>query len=322
VIGQTSLADRRVAQIENESVRVSVTLEGGHIAEILEKETGINPLWIPPWPSIEPSAWNREDSTYGNNAESKLICGILGHSLCLDMFGPPSEEEFAAGVFAHGEAGVIPWEFTEEADALLCRCVLPGAQLAFERRIALDGHTVRIGETVENLAPLDRPIAWTQHVTLGPPFLKRGATLFQANAGGLRETHAYTSAETSGGYTANLVDPQSPDGWFWAWSPDSGVLMGYVWKREDFPWLGVWEENCSRAHSPWNGRTITRGMEFGVSPFPETRRQMIERGATGGVPGYRWIGARQKISARYYAQAARAEKPPEKPEDFTLSIRS
>ena len=41
--------------------------------------------------------------------------------------------------------------------------------------------------------------------------------------------------------------------------------------------MGIWEENRSRLQPPWNGRTITRGMEFGVSPMPETRRAMIER---------------------------------------------
>ena len=30
-------------------------------------------------------------------------------------------------------------------------------------------------------------------------------------------------------------------------------------------------------HVPWNGQTLTCGMEFGVSPFPESRREMIER---------------------------------------------
>jgi hypothetical protein len=46
---------RRAATIENAHVRVTVLEEGGHIAEICDKRTGVNPLWLPPWPSIEPS---------------------------------------------------------------------------------------------------------------------------------------------------------------------------------------------------------------------------------------------------------------------------
>jgi hypothetical protein len=88
-------------------------------------------------------------------------------------------------------------------------------------------------------------------------------------------------------------------------------LIAYVWKRADFPWLGVWEENRSRMHAPWNGRTITRGMEFGVSPFPETRREMVGRGAFFETPVFRWIGGRQKMSVEYYAAVGRAESIPE-----------
>jgi len=35
---------RRAASIENESVRVTVLAEGGHIAEVFDKQTGVNPL--------------------------------------------------------------------------------------------------------------------------------------------------------------------------------------------------------------------------------------------------------------------------------------
>ena len=48
--------------------------------------------------------------------------------------------------------------------------------------------------------------------------------------------------------------------------------------------MGIWEENHSRAAPPWNSETLTRGMEFGVSPFPESRRKMIDRGRLFGVP--------------------------------------
>ena len=47
--------------------------------------------------------------------------------------------------------------------------------------LVLEG-LVRIAEEVENLSALDRPVAWTQHVTLGDPFIEPGATQFQASA--------------------------------------------------------------------------------------------------------------------------------------------
>jgi hypothetical protein len=63
--------------------------------------------------------------------------------------------------------------------------------------------------------------------------------------------------------------------------------------------MGIWEENLSRTHAPWNGKTITRGMEFGVSPMPESRREMIDRGKMFGVPGYRWLPAKSSVDVEY-----------------------
>ena len=71
------------------------------------------------------------------------------------------------------------------------------------------------------------------------------------------------------------MDPRSDEAWFSASNPGLGVTIEYRWKRSDFPWLGIWEENRSRSRAPWNSRTITRGMEFGVSPVPESRRHMM-----------------------------------------------
>jgi hypothetical protein len=64
--------------------------------------------------------------------------------------------------------------------------------------------------------------------------------------------------------------------------------------------MGIWEENHSRTHAPWNGRTLTRGMEFGVSPMPETRRQMIDRGRLFEVPTYRWLPAKSRTEVEYW----------------------
>jgi hypothetical protein len=306
---ETRYRGRRAASLENELVRVTVLEEGGHIAEILDKPSGVNPLWSPPWESIEPSSYDpRKHPEYGADAESKLLSGIMGHNLCMDIFGGPSAEEAAAGLTVHGEASVAAWEVAAADAGLTARARLPQAQLRVERRIRLAGRIVEISEAVENESATDRPIAWTEHVTLGPPFLEKGATEFRAPVTesqvleqGCGDFGRYTDAPVSGGFTTHLMDPAREAAFFVAWSPRSQVAFGYLWRRADFPWLGVWEENHSRAGAPWNGRTLTRGMEFGASPMPETRRQMIERGSLFGVPAFRWIPARSRVEVRYCA---------------------
>ena len=333
--------NRRGIQLENGNIRLTVLVEGGHIAEIQHKQTGVNPLWTPPWASIEPSTYDpAKHPEYGADAESRLLAGIMGHNLCLDLFGPPSPEEAKAGITVHGEASVAPYTIAAQQEELSAACRLPAAQLGFERHIRLSRDRVLIQETVENLSALDRPVAWTQHVTLGPPFIERGFTQFRApgtksrtlegvdfdwpylpgSGGSRRDLQVYTSARTSGGFSTHLMDPHRENAFFFAWSPASKVLFGYIWKRSDFPWLGLWEENHSRQNPPWNGRTMTRGMEFGASPMPESRRKMIERNSMFGVPGYLWIPAKSRITVVYWALITTAKSIPQTLEELQVHI--
>lgn len=343
----TTYRNRRAFQLENETLRVTVLEEGGHIAELFHKPTGVNPLWTPPWPSIEPSDYTpARHPEYGLNAESKLLAGLMGHNLCMDIFGGPSDEEAAAGMSVHGEASVARYDVSVTESVLTQTALLPNAQSRVTRHIALDGPSVvRITEQVENLSALDRPIAWTQHATLGPPLIEPGVTEFRASAtksktigaefvgdngymrpgveflwphvpnlkGGTTDMRVFVDLPVSAGFSTHLMDPSRDEAFFLAWSPKSQLLIGYAWKRSDFPWLGIWEENRCRTSPPWNGQTITRGMEFGVSPWPETRRQMLERPRLFDTPGYRWIPARTKVEVRYRAFLAKAKSIPEEP---------
>ncbi len=343
----TLYRQRRAARLENDLLRVTVLYGGGHIAEILHKPSGVNPLWTPPWPSIEPSAWSREGHPeYGDDAESKPLAGMMGHHLCLDIFGPPSAEEAAAGLTVHGEAPVAPYEIRLDRGALVESTKLPNAQLKFERRIELAANgVVRIAEWVENLTSTDRPVAWTEHVTLGPPFVARGSMQLRVSAtrskvldadpgrGGYLEPGAefdwphaptrdgstadlsvYTGREVSAAFTTQLMDSTRERACFIAYSPEAKLAFGYVWQRRDFPWLGRWEENHARTAPPWNGKTLTCGLEFGASPLPEPRRVQIERNRLFGAPCYRWIPAKSRVEVRYEAFLRAAEGMPKEPE--------
>src|SRR5262249_8350957 len=156
---QTHFRNRRAVHFESDALRVTVLLEGGHIAELLHKRTDVNPLWIPPWPSIEPSIYDPDEHPeYGRNSESKLLAGLMGHNLCLDTFGGPSDAEAAAGMTVHGEASVIPHQVAVADGVLTQTAVLLHAQLNFHRQIRFVSPTVlHFVEEVENLSSWDRP---------------------------------------------------------------------------------------------------------------------------------------------------------------------
>ena len=116
---------RRALSIENAHLRLTMLVEGGHIAEVFDKRTGINPLWTPPWESIEPSTFDlSRHGWYGGAVDGRLLAGIMGHNLCLDIFGGPSLEEAAAGLGAHGEASVVAYGIEANESNLIARLLL------------------------------------------------------------------------------------------------------------------------------------------------------------------------------------------------------
>src|SRR5262249_44826024 len=119
---------------------------------------------------------------FGSGSDAKLLAGIMGHNLCLDIFGGPSDEEAAAGMTPHGDGSVARYEIDAAAETLTMRARLPPAQIQVERRITFPGRPGHIQEQLGNLCGCARPIGWTQHVTLGPPFLQRRVTQFRASA--------------------------------------------------------------------------------------------------------------------------------------------
>ncbi len=332
---RTTFRGRRVAQIESSELRLTVTQEGGHVAELLHKATGVSPLWIPEWTSIEPSEFSpAQHADYGDGPESRLVAGLMGHNICLDLFGTPDAEEAAAGMPVHGEAPVAAYEMTGNERALEIAANLPKAEMKFRRSIEIANEgVVCFEEIVENYSCTDRPIGWTQHVTLGAPFLERGCTRFSLSGtrskvyegefndglgmqlpgaefewplcprkdGGVDDFSTFTREEVSGGFTAHLMNMAGDHAFFAAWSPRFELVFGYVWRCEDFPWLARWEENHLRPWAPWNSRGFAIGMEFGVSPMVESRRQMVDRGKMFNVPTFRWVPAQSLHSVRYCA---------------------
>ncbi len=328
------IGNRPQVHLENERLRLTLLPGGGHIAAVELKENGVNPLWDPPWETIDPSAYDSvAHPEFGSDVDARVLAGIAGHNLCFDLFGIPSDEEAAAGLGVHGEGSVVDWDVESGDHWLEARADFPLAGMQFVRRMELAPGSGRVGvaETATNLTGIDRPVGWTQHATLGPPFLEKGATLFEMSAtrskviegdfaagadrfvagaefdwpraplvsGGLDDMRRTVRSDVSGAYTAHLMDPDHDEAFFAAYQAGTETLFGYVWQRKDFPWLGIWEENFSRQHSPWSGKTLTRGMEFGVSPFPETRRAAIDRGRLFGERTIGWLPARSSVSVEY-----------------------
>ncbi len=325
-------------RISAEWGHVSVLEGGGHICALVSKKhPDVNPLWKPPWKTIDPYGYDvsRHLDIYGPLPDGRLLAGLAGHSLSFDHFGPPSQEEIAAGQSTHGEAPALQWSLLDSKEknksAFEYGVRLPEAQIDFTRMLTVDSQypVIYCEESATNLASFDRPISWNEHVTFGPPFLECGISQFDmpatksrvcpagdsdhmllepdrdfewpmapASAGGLHDLRT-TPEERYGQYTAQLLDSALEFGFIAASNPKLGTLVVYLFRRADFPWVGNWEERFTRLHKPWSGAAFCRGMEFSSTPFPIPRRETISRGNLFGEETYRWLPAKSKISVRF-----------------------
>lgn len=307
--------------IDTGQLRVTVLACGGHVAEIVLKHAGaVNPLWIQGRPTIDSDQFDPvvHGAIYGTDSEARLISGLAGHSLCFPFWGAPSASEHEAGMTFHGETNIVRWEKLSSAPASLTIAAnLPNSSIRFERTLRCDGPTVYFDEAAENLSAWDRPVAWCEHVTLGPPFLDPGITQFQAPlTRGFRtgnpDGESFAWPEGRGEIACDLttfsarphadlvnsflVDPSHELAYFAAWHPGHRLLFGYAFRQQDFPWLNIWENNDARRQ--------TRGMEFSATPVEGTMRALIETPEIRGIPTFEWLPARGKIHKRFAAFSA------------------
>jgi hypothetical protein len=341
---KTTWKGRPAISLANECLELVTLTGGGSIAELrlrLSGELSDNVLWEPPWPTMDPDKHRprTHDRVYGPAFVGKFLASFTGHALCLDYFGAPSEEEIGVGLCLHGEAAVSRWKVVQSADAeLALEATLPVAGLKVRRELRLrkDESVVYVRETIRNLRQADHFFHWTQHVTLGPPFLEPGESVIALPGGpGMSWPHGYEGrsllassqefewpyARTEEGsrvdlsrpfvqpgrgfVAAVLLRPENHAAYVVALNFKLGLAVGYCFSRQLFPWIAVWEENRARKRSPWNGRTQARGLEFGTTPMPVGKREAFLTGPLFGVPTCCCVPAKGEIEANYLLFLAR-----------------
>jgi hypothetical protein len=70
------------------------------------------------------------------------------------------------------------------------------------------------------------------------------------------------------------------------------LVYGYLFRREDYPWLQHWVGYPAPAE-------LARGMEFGTQPYDVSRHESISMGSLFGVPTFRWLTARGSIESHF-----------------------
>jgi hypothetical protein len=309
-------------KLESKELRVSILQCGGHIGEItLKSGNEVNPLWVPPIPTIDSDQYDPaiHGTIYGTNAEARLLSGLVGHNLCFPYWGDPSEAEAAAGMTFHGETNIRRWSLLEETpERLSLEVHLLESTLTFRRNMSLKGSVIHVESIATNDSSWDRPFGWCEHVTFGPPFLQSDVTRFDASAGkgfvtghpeeksfdwptgklGAQadiafDLHTFDPIRHSDLVNSYLLQHEGPWGWFTAFHRRYSLLIGYLFRREHYPWLNVWENN--------DQHRVTRGMEFSNTPHHGTMKALIKSAEMWGARTYEWLDAKSTVKKNFTA---------------------
>ena len=205
---------------------------------------------------------------------------------------------------------------------------LPHARQMLTRTVAIaDGENViAVQSRLENLLAFDRPVSWAEHATIGSPFLEVGVAVVDMSAnraltrpdrqtlqgmgnrlaagkefpwpiapleaGGTVDLRAAPAKPNSIDHTGHLMASAGRLAFVTALHPKKRLLLGYVFRRAEFPWLQTWE-----FYPPQGVRA--RGLEFGTQAFDLPRRDVITQNRLFGELLYRWLPAQSAIETRF-----------------------
>ncbi len=318
-----SYRGRGAVLLTNGRIELVVLKTGGSFPSLTlaDDEQPMNPMWD----SL------RADRELGRPERAS---GPIGHFICVDGFGPPSEDEREAGMEGHGEAHRLEWstEFAgraDGADVLRQAVTLPRVHEVLRREVRLrpGENVVYVKASLKSLLDFDRPVNWAEHATVGSPFLERGVTVVDmslnrartrtrqgsalsglthrlaserefewpmapARAGGLVDLRAAPRESHSLDHTGHRMTPPAEWAFVTALHPRKRLLLGYLFRTREFPWLQIWE------FYPRDG-LMARGLEFGTQAFDLPRREVVTMGRMFGQLLYRWLPARSMLEAGY-----------------------
>jgi len=304
-LAQGTPSTRKALVLDSGKATLTFDLAGGSLADFHLNGSSLNPF-----------SWGAP------NPNDPAIRGF-GHFLCLDRWGPPSSAEGANGMPYHGEAAHVLWSLdppSQDTPAPLqaqMSASLPLAGLHIQRSVQFSQNqsVALIRESISNKNKLGRTYNCVQHPTIGAPFLDE-STLVDCNGrqgfaqGGPmpnpeEPSSFWPRALTRQGDAVNLrhlsnnPDPNvvsycidEPHGWITAASPSKRLLVGYLWKTTDYPWVSLWRDVR-------NGKPAARGLEFGTTGLHQPFPILVQKGRIFGRPLLEFLDANQSVTKSY-----------------------
>jgi hypothetical protein len=336
-----SFEGREAFLLSNGTLEVTVLQRGSMFASVVlvDDPEKLSPLWDPVRVARDAGEKIIPDTPQGH-----FICvdGFGSVSPEEKAAGLPHHGE------AHGATFEVK-DYTKEGSTttLTLTTKLPLTQELFTRTMRMvDGENViYVQSELKSQLAFDRPVFWAEHATVGPPFLEPGVTVFDMSAQRAKTrpfdpenegmTHRlpfgqdFTWPEAPGlrtprvnlretptelnllDHSTCLMDPSRRLVFITVLNPEKRLLLGYLFKPQEFPWTQNWE------YYP-RDKNSARGLEFSTQPFDVPRREVVQLNSMFGAPVYRWLPARSKIESSFLMFYTRAPQGMREVDDVRL----
>ena len=303
---EQGLGGRQLVTLEGKAAVLTVDVAGGAIVDFHFKGRTLNPF-----------TWNYPEK--GDKTPRPM-----GHFVCFDRWGQPSQNEGKNGMPFHGEATTVQWMVLSQpvmkngAVTAKMSCSLPIGGMTLIRTMVLSdtAPVVEVTEEITNVNKLGRVYNIVQHPSIGPPFLDE-SVIVDCNAlkGYMQESPMPTPEEPTLYWPKNfyrgtivdfryLTDNPNPAvvsfvfrdgeeyGWVTACNPAGGLLVGYRWKTAEYPWLNIWR-------NVKDSKPAARGIEFGTTGLHQPFDVLLEKGTMFGRPLYEYLDANESTVKSY-----------------------
>jgi hypothetical protein len=310
--------------VSNGRLELTVLTQGGGIGSIVITDGGekLNPLWNPIRLAREAG---REPSFNGSLGHFVCVDGFGQPSAGERAAGLPQHGE------AHVTRFAVRPDPKRNSVSLSGTLPIVQESFSRTFSMAPDENVVYVDSQLENLMGFDRPVNWAEHATIAAPFLEPGRTRIFLS-GSRSQNRDYRSNQAGRGtasterrlvpgkdftwpvadgldgqsvdlsaipenphfldHAATLLDPARELEWVAALNTDKRLIYGYIFRREEYPWIQHWGNYPSVS-------ALVRGMEFATQPYDVPRREAISANSMFGAPLYRWLPAKSKIESHF-----------------------
>lgn len=283
------------ATLENDACKIVVSSKGATISEFSLKSKTLNPIHE------------------------------YDHFICFDRWGPSEDE----GIPWHGNGSKITYSYLSQPTDkgqyhfLEMSGLLPVVKLRLNRKIYLDKNApvARVIETITNENNEIRDFNLVQHPTIGKPFLDETTIVDTKVDSGYSQKDVEDSSPNSDqvlGWPQAFVDGKDRDlryliaesdyeqvvvsyilnktdeyGWVTAINAELGMLIGYMWPIEEYPWLNLWLQ-------VQNNEPFARGLEFGTTGLHQPWSKMYAQETIFGQPLWETIAVSDTVTKSYF----------------------